>query len=163
MDTSDKMNKLLDLINSHVQLKDFARLVTGDLSHIGDAIIEGTQRIQHVRIESYDYKSFSFNAGADMYTVKDAEPKTTSLCGIEYPVPVREALKYDTYYYVADIYRVVKPERCTWKDDSYDREWLELGVLQLTKKGAIAQSKAYTAAIKEQKRVEAASRGCFPE
>lgn len=75
------------------------------------------------------------------------KPETMSLAGHEFPAPVREPLKVGQKYWIprTDLGDYGEPH--TWSDHYIDAGYLKLGLIQITREGAIAQAKAMIAAV----------------
>lgn len=75
------------------------------------------------------------------------KPETMSLAGHEFPVPVREALKVGQNYWIPRIDLGDYGEPHTWSDHYIDGGYLKLGLIQITREGAIDQAKAMIASV----------------
>lgn len=68
-------------------------------------------------------------------------PKTITLCGIEFPEPVREDLNDGDEYWYVEV-KDVTAYSYKWRGDDVDELLLKRGLIQLTKEGAELQRKA---------------------
>jgi len=75
------------------------------------------------------------------------KPETMSINGHEFPAPVREPLPVGTLYWQANIGSNELETAWKWSDHDVDKFLLRRALIQLTKKGAIAQAKAMIAAV----------------
>lgn len=81
MSAKEKLWKLVEIaekkdsiINPYIRGKDLTRLVDGDLSHIGDGILEG----RDVLLDNEEFSSLSFTAEARAYSLVPAQPTSTA-------------------------------------------------------------------------------------
>ena len=72
-----------------------------------------------------------------------AKPATTIIVnGIEVPEPVREALRLDQTYWVANLPSANLAWTVSWSNDAYDSRVLNCGLIHLTEAAAVAHAKA---------------------
>lgn len=71
------------------------------------------------------------------------KPETITINGHEVPAPVREPLKEDQEFFMADGTQVTNPVRFYWSSKSRSMlVWLERGLIHLTEEAAIAHAEA---------------------
>lgn len=71
------------------------------------------------------------------------KPEGILINGIEVPCPVREPLKEDQEFFMADGTQVTNPVRFYWSSKSRSMlVWLERGLIHLTEEAAIAHAEA---------------------
>lgn len=80
----------------------------------------------------------NFNSDAK-FRVK---PKTISINGLKVPEPIRTKPKRKTTYYVPDVLGYDFYLSDWWSDTGQDLEFLNLGLIHLTKEAAIQHAKA---------------------
>ena len=71
------------------------------------------------------------------------------LAGVKFPMPVQIEPKLGVRYYVADLSFPQDPSGCIWDNYDVDQAHLDTGAVQLTEEGAIQQSLAMRAALKQ--------------
>ena len=131
-----KIEKLVELVNPATQVKSLKRLNGGDLSHIGDAIING--REIHADGELCPLELLAFHGQASRYTIKQ---EMRSLNGYEYPAPETEAPEVGTLYYVPYL-DSSGYSRGPWKNSLLNKLRLKAGVVHLDRENAIAHTEA---------------------
>lgn len=62
------------------------------------------------------------------------KPKTININGYEVPEPVRKPLGIGTRYYLTDV--CCRPRGYAWNETEIDFEWLNSGIIHLTKEAA---------------------------
>lgn len=93
-----------------------------------------------------------------VYAVGDRPAPLRKMCQIgrfAFPMPETKPLTTDAEYWKVAV--TGKPQFYRWRGDKWDEKWLAGGLVQLTESGAIAQSLAIEAAIKDA--VEKAQQG----
>lgn len=81
----------------------------------------------------------------DIYRAKPAPAPTIIVNGIEVPEPVREALRLDQTYWVADLPSANLAWDRSWSNDAYDIRALNHGLIHLNEAAAVAHAKAMLA------------------
>ncbi|MGL5225803.1 MAG: hypothetical protein ACRC8Q_10865 [Aeromonas sp.] len=81
------------------------------------------------------------------------KPKTIKINGFEVPEPVREPLNIGDSFYVANILTDGKC-RLKWEGHEWDMEWLENGLIHLTKDAANTHAKALLSFTKAGSKME---------
>lgn len=80
-----------------------------------------------------------------IYRARPAPAPTILVNGIEVPEPVREALRLDQTYWVADLPSANLAWDRSWSNDAYDSRVLNRGMVHLTEAAAVAHAKAMLA------------------
>lgn len=80
-----------------------------------------------------------------IYRAKPAPAPTILVNGIEVPEPVREALRLDQTYWVANLPSANLAWNISWSNDAYDIRALNRGLIHLTEAAAVAHAKAMLA------------------
>jgi hypothetical protein len=78
------------------------------------------------------------------------KPRTIIINGYEVPEPVREPLQDWQEYYMPSITFEAGADCYTWRGDKYDNNWLEKGIIHLTKEAAETHAKALLSFTKTQ-------------
>ena len=136
--TSSKAEKLRPLVSDRLVLEDFYRLVDGDLSHIGDAIIEGKSVLLCGKPK--DPKDLSFSVCTVNYAVA---PDRIVIGDVSFPKPETEAPAVGTLYYLVTLNRSNRRYvELVWQESSEDYARLKSASVHLTKEAAIEHSEA---------------------
>ena len=130
-----KIEKLVELVNPATQVKSLKRLNGGDLSHIGDAIINGREILTDDELCPLEF--LSFQGQASRYTIRQ---EMRSLNGYEYPAPETEAPEVGTPYYVPCIDGSILSK--IWHGIRFDLNRLSLRIVHLSEENAIAHAEA---------------------
>jgi hypothetical protein len=72
----------------------------------------------------------------------EIKPKTININGFEVPEPVRKPLDNGESYYLAGITKIDSDCVATWHNNLCDYNWLQKGLIHLTKEAAILHTKA---------------------
>ena len=109
------------------------------------AIAQGKkmQRL-HPPTDEWEHSEFPLNDMVNGYELR-IEPEIMTLAGHDFPVPVQEPLEVGQAYWVVLLNECVT-QTYTWRGDESDEMWLNHGLIQLTRAGAIAQARAIIAA-----------------
>ena len=113
--------------------------------------------IAHVPEAAEDFRVISMTEGNNIITihrengrVSDSipfrsdlfiKPSTIMIGGREVPEPCREPLEIGQVYWLVSVQSEI-PTTLHWSGGKTDMYWLQLGLVQLTKEGAIAQRAA---------------------
>lgn len=97
------------------------------------------------------YPQFYENGVWHVGKVEPTEPPQImcELAGVKFPMPVQIEPKLGVRYYVADLSFPQDPYDCIWDNYDVDQAHLDTGAVQLTEEGAIQQSLAMRAALKQ--------------
>lgn len=135
---AEKIEKLREVVDTErVTLINFFRLVNGDLSDIGDALIAGKKIISIV----HGQEVITFTLGADRYMIKQ---ERITIGNVSFPKPETVAPCVGTEYYVPDP-QGDDNERIlsyVWDDDSLDYLWLRNGIIHLSPANAEEHQRA---------------------
>lgn len=133
---TDKILKLIKLVDKSVKLENLRRLVDGDLSHIGDALIEGKK----IKYGSFPYaEPMTFSGAASGYTI--IEPRIT-IGNVSFPAPESVAPKQRAQYWLVDFNFTDCVDDYEWTGDDIDLRILKSGVLHLTRESALEHAEA---------------------
>lgn len=133
----EKMVKLAEVLDPGVALGDYLRLLSGDLAHIGDAVVEGkTIEFGGVAIE---LRNLLFGATASNYTVKI---ETRELNGFKYPAPETVGPGGGRTFYVPVVHASSLAHTCVWCGSASDERTLQRGLVHFTKEAAVEHARA---------------------
>lgn len=126
---TEKLLKLIEIVDKSIKFENLHRLVDGDLSDLGDAIIEGKKVI----LKSSGEQSSLFTLNRSDYIVE--QPRIT-VGSVSFPKPITEAPMVGDKYWKVDICSESIVEKYTWRGDYYDFLPLVRGLLHLDEKSA---------------------------
>ena len=132
-----KIEKLVELVNKDVKVRNLQRLVDGDLAYIGDAWLAGKELV--IEETNLNAALAHFNGPTECYTIKQ---EMKSLNGYEYPAPETVAPKIGTRYYVATAPLSRLYIAHIWNGDVFDLRCLKAGLVHLSEENVIAHTMA---------------------
>lgn len=80
--------------------------------------------------------------GFDTYYEYRIKPRTININGFEVPEPVIDELEYGTEFFKVELESDELCDNYTWNGDHFDKKWLSLGIIHLTREAAELHAKA---------------------
>lgn len=133
----EKMGKLVEVLDPDVTLRGYLRLLSGDLAHIGDAIVKGkTIELNGV---VFEVRYLDFGVQANAYTVK---VETEELNGFKYPAPETVGPGGGRTFYVPVVHASSLAHTGVWCGSASDERTLQRGLVHFTREAAVEHARA---------------------